>query len=89
MRHAHQEAAQNCFGYGNITVMAGRKHKGDRELFAGRIPSDVAAACREEMAERGMSMTDYIAAVMAERHGLANRAPMQPARKDSELPMTG
>lgn len=72
-----------------MAVMPGRKHKGDRELFAGRIPSDVAAACREEMSERGMSMTDYIAAVMAERHGLTHRAPMQPTHKHSELPMTG
>lgn len=65
----------------------GRKSKGDRQSMISRVPSPIADAVRDRAAERGMSLSDYIASVLARDVGLAKLAPQAAVRHDEELPI--
>jgi len=65
----------------------GRKSKGDRQPLISRVPSPIADAVRDRAEERGMSLSDYIASVLARDVGLATLAPQASIRHDEELPI--
>jgi len=64
----------------------GRKSKGDRDLFVSRVPRDVANAVRREADRLDLSLSEYIANVLAKAHGYA--APTRPDEKQETLPMS-
>ena len=61
----------------------GRPSKGNREALLTRTHPDLAAAVRDEADRLGLTFSDYIANVLADRHGFphvgasANEAQMQ------------
>ena len=66
----------------------GRKSKGDRQPLISRVPSPIADAVRDRAEERGMTLSDYIASVLARDVGLATLAPQASIRHDEELPIS-
>lgn len=54
---------------------AGRKSKGERELLATRAHPVLAAQIRSNADEQGLTISDYLAMVLAEAHGLTEYAP--------------
>ena len=66
----------------------GRPSKGDRDVFYTRPPRAVGNAIRAESVRRGMTMSDYIAAILANAHDMPELAPAEPpAHMDEELPL--
>lgn len=47
----------------------GRPSKGNREPLLTRAPADLAQVVRDEADRLGLSYSDYIANVLADRHG--------------------
>ena len=66
----------------------GRKSKGDRQPLLTRVPSLIADAVRDCADERGMTLNDYIASVLARDVGLSELAPQESVHHDEELPIT-
>lgn len=64
-------------------------HKGDRELFATRLPLPVGDLVRAAAAQRGISMSEYLAQVVAAHHGRADLVPATQLKSRGELPLTG
>lgn len=67
----------------------GRKSKGDRQALLSRVPDPIADAVRERADERGMTVSDYIASLLAREVGLAELAPEVAPRSthQEELPI--
>ena len=55
---------------------SGRKSKGERELLSTRTHPMLAARIRESADEQGLSISDYLSAVLASAHGLPQYAPV-------------
>lgn len=73
-------------------VSGGRPSKGDRHLIASRPPRAVADAVIARADARGMTITDYVSAVLAQHVGMDDAASFQPVQTphlDEELPLTG
>ena len=70
--------------------MGGRPSKGDRDVMVTRPPALVGRAIRRLADERGISISEYIAAVLSDHVGRPELMPMPPApsRSESELPLT-
>lgn len=66
-----------------------RPSKGDRDIMVTRPARAVGDAVRARAAARGVSISEYIAAVLASDAGLAHLAPLPAPRDEAELPMTG
>ena len=66
----------------------GRKSKGDRQALISRIPDPIADAVRERADERGMSLSDYIASVLAREVGMSDLAPESAVHHQEELPIS-
>jgi len=64
-----------------------RASKGDRDIMVARMPREVGDAVRRQAADAGVTLSDYIAALLAREVGRSDLAP--PRRLDEELPMTG
>lgn len=67
----------------------GRKSKGDRHLIASRVPRAIADRAFAEAGERGMSMSDFVAAVLAERYERTDLIAMAEPTQEERLPLTG
>lgn len=68
-RHADAGAGRGCNSYATIGPMA-QPHRGERELLGARVPPALAEAVREQAHVQGFrSTSDYLAAILAERHG--------------------
>lgn len=67
--------------------MAGRPHKGDRDVMVTRPPRDTANQIRERAMAAGVSISEYIAAALT--RDLANPEPAIKSPQSQELPMTG
>ena len=68
-RHAEAEPEGTCNSYDNMGPMA-QPHRGERELLGVRVPPALAEAVREQVHVQGFrSISDYLAAILAERHG--------------------
>ena len=65
----------------------GRKSKGDRQPLLSRVPSPIADAVRDCAEERGMTLSDYIASVLARDVGLSELVPQASIHHDEELPI--
>lgn len=67
----------------------GRKSKGEREALHTRVDPLVSEAVRARAADRGMSLNDFVASVLAREVGMTNLAPQAPIRqKPEELPIS-
>ncbi len=64
-------------------------HKGDRDLLISRPPKVVADAVKARAHDEGMSVSEYVARVLAEHHELRNAMPPMKPRRQKELPLTG
>ena len=66
----------------------GRQHMGEREFIAARPPTRVADAARARAAERGVSLSQYVSALMASDVGLPDAVPLPdiPDSPQQELP---
>lgn len=49
--------------------LGGRKSKGLREPILTRVAADLAEAVREQAEAQGLTVNDYVANLLAERHG--------------------
>ena len=57
----------------------GRRSKGERRLVVTRLATDVADQVAEAAAQRGMTVSDYLAALVYADLGLPLPPPAQPA----------
>lgn len=64
-------------------------HKGDRELVSSRLPRPLADLVREAAQARDISISAYIAEVLADRHGLTDLVPLTKPTDKGTLPLTG
>lgn len=66
----------------------GRPSKGARDMIATRPPVEVGDAVRIAADKQGMTISDYVAKILAEVHGLPQFAPKTPPVSDQgELPI--
>ncbi|WP_250444001.1 hypothetical protein [Actinotalea sp. C106] len=72
-----------------MATRRGRPGKGERDLFVTRPAAVVGRAVRESAEREGYeSLSEYIAAVLAEKEGLSEFAPTpHPAAEQGELPI--
>lgn len=64
-------------------------HKGERDLLISRPPRAIADAVKARARDEGMSVSEYVARVLAEQHGLRNAMPPMKPKRQGELPLTG
>lgn len=63
-------------------------HRGDREFLGVRVPPAVAAAVRDSVKAEGYrSMSDYVAVILAEAHGIDLSVPMVRDHAQEGLPL--
>ena len=69
----------------------GRQHMGERDFIAARPPKRVADAARARAAERGVSLSQYVSALMATDVGLPDAVPLPdvPNSPQPRLPLVG
>lgn len=65
----------------------GRPSKGDRHLFATRIPVPVAEAVMEAAEALGLSYSEFLALLAAEAMGMPELAPHPRPVNQEELPL--
>lgn len=53
---------------GGTAARRGRRNKGKRHSFMSRVPQDLAARVIQEAEASGLTYSDYIALVLAEKH---------------------
>lgn len=72
----------------SMSARIGRTSKGDRHVIVTRPQRPVADVVIREAAAAGMSISDYVAAVLAHAHGMSQYAPRpQVAIDQQELPL--
>ena len=65
-----------------------RNYKGDRDAMMIRTDAVVGQAVRARADEAGMTLSDYVAALLASEVEMPERAPATPrARTDQQLPL--
>lgn len=67
------------------TTYGGRKSKGARELLGTRPAEKLAEAARLRADELGMTMSDYLATLIAEDLDMPQYAPQPPRDRAAEL----
>ncbi len=67
----------------------GRPSKGERDLLVTRPAVPVGQAIRTRADACGLTISEYVASVLAEHVGLPDLAPAAKPKRDQELPMTG
>src|SRR6478609_6759083 len=70
-----------------ISTMAGRPHKGERHVIVTRPAKPVADVVMSEAAAAGMTISDYVAGILARAVGLPQYVPVSPAHNQQELPL--
>jgi hypothetical protein len=63
----------------------GRPSKGDRDQIITRPMRSLGDVVRDAADENGMTLSDYVAKVLADAHGLPHLAPPAHARGDQSL----
>ena len=71
----------------NISCMAGRPHKGARHVIVTRPAKPVADVVMSEAAAAGMTISDYVAGILARAVGLPQYVPVSPVHNQQELPL--
>lgn len=80
--------------HGRVDAMSrrpsgGRPSKGDRDLLVTRPARAVGDVVRARADEQGLTISEYIAAVLAEVHDLPQHAPRRDIhRTQEELPLS-
>lgn len=64
----------------------GRPSKGDRDAMMIRPARPLGTLVRDEADRRNMTISDYVATVLAEAHDRQDLAPTPPRSMDKELP---
>lgn len=64
-------------------------HKGERDLVISRPPKVVADAVKAQAHKQGMSVSEYVARILADHHELHDAMPPVKPRQQKELPLTG
>ena len=72
---------------GIISPMTGRPHKGARRVIMTRPAQPVADVVLREAAAAGMTISDYVAGILARAVGLPQYVPASPAQDQQELPL--
>lgn len=72
---------------GMISPMTGRPHKGARRVIVTRPAQPVADVVLREAAAAGMTISDYVAGILARAVGLPQYVPVPPAQDQQELPL--
>ena len=72
---------------GRISPMTGRPHKGARRVIMTRPAQPVADVVLREAAAAGMTISDYVAGILARAVGLPQYVPVSPAQDQQELPL--
>ena len=72
---------------GRISPMTGRPHKGARRVIMTRPAQPVADVVLREAAAAGMTISDYVAGILARAVGLPQYVPESPAQDQQELPL--
>jgi len=67
--------------------MTGRPHKGARRVIMTRPAQPVADVVLREAAAAGMTISDYVAGILARAVGLPQYVPVSPAQDQQELPL--
>jgi len=70
------------------TTAGGRRSKGERELLGTRPLLPLAEAARDRADALGLSMSDYLAALIAQDTKLPQFSPVQSNRNELELPIS-
>ena len=70
-----------------IPCMAGRPHKGARHVIVTRPAKPVVDVVMSEAAAAGMTISDYVAGILARAVGLPQYVPVSPAPTQQELPL--
>jgi len=70
-----------------IPSMAGRPHKGERHVIVTRPAKPVADVVMSEAAAAGMTISDYVAGILARAVGLPQYVPVSPTQNQRELPL--
>ena len=70
-----------------IPPMAGRPHKGERHVIVTRPAKPVAVVVMSEAAAAGMTISDYVAGILARAVGLPQYVPVSPVHNQQELPL--
>jgi hypothetical protein len=71
-----------------ISSMAGRPHKGERHVIVTRPAKPVADVVMSEAAAAGMTISDYVAGILARAVGLPQYVPpVSTAQNQQELPL--
>ncbi len=71
----------------SILRMAGRPHKGARHVIVTRPAKVVADVVMSEAAAAGMTISDYVAGILAREVGLPQYVPVSTAHNQQELPL--
>ncbi|MDQ2850806.1 MAG: toxin-antitoxin system [Actinomycetota bacterium] len=69
--------------------MTGRPSKGERHVVVTRPHRVVADSLMAHAKEQGVSISDYVADVLARHEGLDHLAPTPPKTKQPKLPLKG
>lgn len=67
----------------------GRPSKGERDLLVTRPAAPIGQAIRARADASELTISEYIARLLAEHVGLPDLAPAVEPKHDQELPMTG
>ncbi|MDP3890272.1 hypothetical protein [Nocardioides sp.] len=62
----------------------GRRSKGARKAFMTRLPHDVAAIVEAEAAAREISLSEYLAIIAAQAHGVETEMPSRKAEVSTQ-----
>jgi hypothetical protein len=65
----------------------GRPYKGDRDHIVTRPSRVVGDLVRQRAEEAGLTISDYVAAVLARAHGVPEAAPLHRAPEQEVLPL--
>ncbi|MFC3690452.1 hypothetical protein [Aquipuribacter hungaricus] len=66
----------------------GRPNKGDRDLLVTRPARAVGDVVRARADEQGLTISEYIATVLAEVHNMPQHAPRPAREPQEELPLS-
>ena len=66
----------------------GRPSKGDRDVIITRPARPLGDVVRAQAEASGLSISEYVATVLAEVHHLPQYAPHPPSRQQEELPLS-
>lgn len=65
----------------------GRPSKGDRDQFVVRTSRTLGEQVRHGADSAGLTLSDYIALLLAQAHGMPEEAPLRPINGQEVLPL--